>query len=69
MGSRVPAKHVPVKGYDVSGLYKYDGVDAPSRRHRDVPRWCLAIVDHLREEAIHMEEASIIGIDLAVQVW
>jgi len=22
------------------GVYKYDGVDAPSRRHRDVPRWC-----------------------------
>ena len=30
-------------GFDLitsDDLYKYDGVDAPSRRHRDVPRWC-----------------------------
>lgn len=35
-----------------------DGVDALSRRHRDVPRWCLAIVDHPRGRCIHMEEVG-----------
>ncbi|WP_419937405.1 hypothetical protein [Candidatus Palauibacter sp.] len=28
------------RSFQVHGVYKYDGVDAPSRRHRDVPRWC-----------------------------
>ena len=39
-----------------------DGVDAPSRRHRNVP---ISDPDHLREEASYGGGFSIIGIDLA----
>ena len=42
--------------------FNIDGVDASSRRHRNVPRWWC---DQPPEEEASMEQVNIIGIDLA----
>jgi transposase len=50
-----------------SNLKRFDGVDAPTRRHRDVPR--VALLKHSTKERASVDHVTIIGLDLAKRAF